>query len=72
MQEKHIATVCREVLKALEFLHRNNVIHRDIKSDNILLGIDGSIKLIDFGYCAQLSIEQNKRKTVVGTPYCKF
>lgn len=30
MPEEHIATVCREVLKALEFLHRNRVIHRSV------------------------------------------
>ncbi|XP_059349041.1 serine/threonine-protein kinase PAK 3-like [Ammospiza nelsoni] len=63
----HMATVCQECLKGLAFLHANQVIHRDIKSDNILLGRDGSVKLADFGLCALLTPEQSKRRSMVGT-----
>ncbi|XP_053787452.1 serine/threonine-protein kinase PAK 3-like isoform X2 [Vidua chalybeata] len=60
----HIATVCRECLQGLAFLHANQVIHRDIKSDNILLGQDGSVKLADSGLFVQLSPEQSRRGSV--------
>ncbi|KAK3516553.1 hypothetical protein QTP70_022057 [Hemibagrus guttatus] len=69
MNEEQIATVCLSVLKALSYLHTQGVIHRDIKSDSILLTSDGRIKLSDFGFCAQVSKDVPKRKSLVGTPY---
>jgi len=69
LDDRQIATVCKACLKALAFLHSNGVIHRDIKSDSILLAHDGKVKLSDFGFCAQVSGDLPKRKSLVGTPY---
>jgi len=69
LTEPQISYVCGEVLRGLEYIHRFNRIHRDIKSDNILIGGKGEIKLADFGYAAQLTQARQERNSVVGTPY---
>jgi tRNA A-37 threonylcarbamoyl transferase component Bud32 len=69
LDEAQIALCCKETLKALIYIHEMHRIHRDIKSDNILLSDSGEVKIADFGYAAQLTQQQMKRATVVGTPY---
>ncbi|RMB88666.1 hypothetical protein DUI87_34958 [Hirundo rustica rustica] len=69
MSEDEIAAVSRECLQGLNFLHCNHVMHRDVKSTNILLRTDGSVKLADFGLSVQLTPEQSRRRSVNGTAW---
>ncbi|XP_050840056.1 serine/threonine-protein kinase PAK 1-like isoform X4 [Serinus canaria] len=69
MAEGEMAAVSRECLQGLDFLHSKRVMHRDLKSSNILLGMDGSVRLADFGLCAQLSPERDRRSSMVGTAH---
>ncbi|XP_074389733.1 serine/threonine-protein kinase PAK 3-like [Zonotrichia albicollis] len=67
LSEDQMATISRECLRGLDFLHSNHVIYRDVKSCNILLRTNGSVKLADFGLFAQLTPEQSRRSSVAGT-----
>ncbi|ELP90722.1 serine/threonine protein kinase 3/4, putative [Entamoeba invadens IP1] len=69
LSERHIAYVVRETNNGIRYLHSMHRIHRDIKSDNVLLNHRGEVKLADFGISVQLTRSKAKRNTVVGTPY---
>jgi len=57
-----------EIICALEYLHKNAIIHRDLKLENILLDKDGHIRIIDFGLCKE-NIQWNcETRSLIGTP----
>ena len=69
MPEECIRAACAGIVLGLEYLHKNEICHRDIKCGNVLLTNDGHVKLADFGVSAELTNTINKRKTVVGSPF---
>eukprot|EP00571_Detonula_confervacea_P008662 CAMPEP_0172318398 /NCGR_PEP_ID=MMETSP1058-20130122/34787_1 /TAXON_ID=83371 /ORGANISM="Detonula confervacea, Strain CCMP 353" /LENGTH=596 /DNA_ID=CAMNT_0013033229 /DNA_START=119 /DNA_END=1909 /DNA_ORIENTATION=+ len=69
MPEECIRAACAGIVLGLEYLHKKEICHRDIKCGNVLLTNDGDVKLADFGVSAELTNTINKRKTVVGSPF---
>lgn len=69
LTEPQIRVVCKHTLEALNYLHDNRVIHRDLKAGNILLTLDGDVKLADFGVSAKNIRTLQRRDTFIGTPY---
>lgn len=62
-QEEFCRWSLYKVAKGIQAMHNRNVLHRDIKSDNLLSNMDGEIKIADLGLSAFLSQDQQKRTT---------
>ncbi len=66
--ESHIAYVCREMLYGVHYLHNNHIAHRDLKAPNVMMSVEGDVKLIDFGLAVDLG-KSGSRTEMVGSPY---
>ncbi|XP_042211775.1 serine/threonine-protein kinase 10-like isoform X3 [Homarus americanus] len=69
LTEPQIAYVCKYLVEALVYIHDQKVIHRDLKAGNVLLTMEGGVKLADFGVSAKNKNTYDKRGTFIGTPY---
>ena len=69
--EKMVAYVLSKILSALHELHRNQIAHRDVKSDNVLIDENFDVFLSDLGFCDVIEEKTNTcpDKGVIGTPY---
>jgi serine/threonine protein kinase len=69
IEERYTCAIIKEVVAGLSYLHKVPVIHRDLKSANILVTAACKVMLCDFGVSALLTTVSSKRTTLTGTPY---
>lgn len=68
LTEMEVQCYLSQILSAIEYIHKNKVIHRDLKLGNLFLSEKMEIKLGDFGLATQLEFEGERKRTICGTP----
>lgn len=69
LDEDSISFILYNLLLALNYLHKQNKIHRDVKAGNLLVNIYGDVKLADFGVTTELTETMDKKASKIGTPF---
>eukprot|EP01060_Flectonema_neradi_P013465 TRINITY_DN20224_c0_g1_i1.p1 TRINITY_DN20224_c0_g1~~TRINITY_DN20224_c0_g1_i1.p1 ORF type:complete len:1151 (+),score=199.41 TRINITY_DN20224_c0_g1_i1:234-3455(+) len=68
LPENIVQKIAKQLAKALNYLHSNRIIHRDMKPQNILIGRNGTVKLCDFGFARAMSCNTMVLTSIKGTP----
>ncbi|XP_053550788.1 serine/threonine-protein kinase 36 [Bombina bombina] len=68
LSEELVRDISAQLVSALYYLHSHRILHRDMKPQNILLGKDGTVKLCDFGFARELSLDTLVVRSIKGTP----
>lgn len=69
LPEHLVASYCHSILQGLAYLHKQDVVHCDLKAANILTTKAGHVKLSDFGVSLNLKLKNHEDNIVSGTPY---
>lgn len=67
--EEEVMRIFVQICLALQHVHNQNILHRDLKSQNIFLTLKGVVKLGDFGIAKVLDATDDQARTQIGTPY---
>ncbi|KAJ7157388.1 kinase-like domain-containing protein [Mycena filopes] len=69
LAEEQMSNICLQTCQGLEHLHSQNIIHRDIRPDNIFVDPQGCVKIKGFGFCVKLTNQRPRRTSMAGKPH---
>ena len=69
LDEELIINLLVQMLFGINYLHDRKILHRDLKTQNVFIDAEGTIKIADFGISKMLDHTQQMANTIVGTPY---